>query len=63
MAPWHVKKVFEKGGGGVEGVWKIVRTSGKILATPLNRKEFSTVVITSGYLDNFALLRESAEFR
>ena len=35
MASWHMKKNFEKGVEGWRGIWKIVRTSGKILATPL----------------------------
>ena len=32
----RAKRFGEKGGGGGwKGIWKIVRTSGKILATPL----------------------------
>lgn len=39
-----MKKIERKGGGGAEGwawrgIWKIVHTSEKILATPLNTQE------------------------
>ena len=35
MSSWHAKKKKKNGRGGAGGFGKIVRTSGKILATPL----------------------------